>query len=89
MTTSGKAYRIMRWWKKGTDQLVAYDKKLVVWDSGSDVVQEEMVDALRTLLTSKSSPKDQPAQNSVGHEEDSAGTKMNIGMSSVSTVADW
>lgn len=68
LTTSGKAYRMVRWWKKGTDQLVAYDKDLVVWVSGSDVVQEEMVDALRTLLTSKSL-KDQPVQNSVGHED--------------------
>jgi len=43
---------MVRWWKKGTDQLVAYDKDLVVWVSGSNVVQEEMVDVCALSLLS-------------------------------------
>ena len=78
LTTSGKAHRTKHWWKKGTDQLAAYDKELVVWVSGSNVVQEEMVDELRALLTSKGA-KDQPAQNSVGHEDEYwAGTEAGL-----------
>jgi len=45
---------------------VAYEKDLVVWINGEDTVQAEIVDKLKSLLTSKCG-KDQPDQNSVGH----------------------
>ena len=48
---------------------MAYEKDLVVWISGEDTVQAEMIDKLKSLLTSKGG-KDQPAQKSVGHEDE-------------------
>jgi len=68
LTAAGKAYRQKGWWTSGNDKLVAYYKDLVVWINGKDTFQAEMVDRLESHLTSKSG-KDQPAQNSVGHED--------------------
>ena len=57
---------------------MAYEKDLVVWINGEDTVQAEMVDKLKSLLTSKGG-KDQPAQNSVGHEDEYwAGTEAGL-----------
>ena len=57
---------------------MAYEKDLVVWINGKDTVQAEMVDKLMSLLTSKCG-KDQPAQNSVGHEDEYwAGTEAGL-----------
>ena len=53
LITSGKAYRKKSWWKSGDDHLAAYEKDLVVWVSGGDAVQANMVDKLEYLLTSK------------------------------------
>ena len=53
LITSGKAYRQKGWWTSGNDKLVAYEKDLVVWISGEDTVQAEIVDKLKSLLTSK------------------------------------
>ena len=62
----------------GNDHLVAYEKDLVVWISDEDTVQAEMVGKLKSLLTSKGG-KDQPAKNSVGHEDEYwAGTEAGL-----------
>ena len=50
---TNKAYRQKGWWTSGNDKLVAYEKELVVWINGKDTVQAEMVDKLKSLLTSK------------------------------------
>ena len=50
----------------------------MVWVSERDAVPADMVDKLETLLTSKDA-KDQPAQNSVGYEDEYwAGTEAGL-----------